>query len=239
MLRKKKPELNYLAQAVPEFSDEYAEELAQRFGVPSVATLDLRITNSGDVGAAINVLQETVSWVVLQFQSQLLTRLRSTAPELFFDVEKKFEFTALMSAELAAFSRAFLDTGIQLQTAIEAQNDELAEKYSQQAIRLVLAFLNQMRKYVNDFQHFATLDAWNNYQDKLGRLKVDDRRTLDVFFTQFMTSFSTVRRVVNNEVQGAIDNQREVSVRVIFAWLGEVTGAIKRMRISAERLIDS
>ncbi len=238
--------LSFISGALQEPAQFYAEEPNDHLTRSKLFANDPdRLVALYDVGipqealnAAISVAQKSKNWIRIQFESKLLKRVEECSPDILFDMEKKFEFTGLVSTELAAFSSNFVQAASALDEAIKAGNEEAAARYANASLSMILTFLGRMDEHYSDFGHFFQTATYQQYRAKLNTMKVADRRLIEAFYTQFESAIAVMRRVFDREIPAAQAN-KTVDLNAVFRWLTHVSQAVTSMYNAAYRVVNT
>ncbi|GGY49545.1 hypothetical protein [Parvularcula lutaonensis] len=190
------------------------------------------------LGIAIGVAQKSKNWIRLQFTSKLLKKIEECSPDILFDMEKKFEFTSMVSRELSGFSEEFIRVAALLEDAIKRQDKEAAARYAQHSLELILLFLGRMNQHYQDFGHFFETGVYNQFRAKLNTMSVGDRRLIEAFYTQFQSGVAVMTRVFSGEIPQAQRN-RAVTINHVFRWLSQVSQSVSGMYNAAIKVVNA
>lgn len=178
---------------------------------------------SGDnMHIAISIAEKAKNWVAINLSSRILSKVKSCSPDILFDLEKKFEFTVLITQEYRAFSQAMLSASLALDDAIAAKNEDEISRLTKAVIAMTLAFLSQMKEFYEDYDHFFGTQVYETYRHKLNAMSVKDRRVIDAFFTQFQSGIAAMRRVFEREIPSAVAREN-VTLELVFRWLSQIS----------------
>ena len=244
--RKSDASLSFIGEAHREPAAFYAGEPQDELEAAKLFFDDPeRLTALYDIGipqealnAAIGIAQKSKNWIRIQFESRLLKKIEECSPDILFDMEKKFGFTQLVSAELAAFSSNFVKTAVVLDEAIKRGDEETAARCAAHSLDMILTFLGRMHQHYSDFGHIFMATTYQQYRGKLNTLKVADRRLIEAFYTQFESAVAVMRRVFEREIPSAQANSA-VNLNSLFRWLTHLSQAVSSMYHAAYQIVNA
>ena len=210
---------SYIAEPVLLKASFVSEKDTPAFEVAPIEDIDKVAT---DLTTLISELSNRAPKTELKTKrNALLTKLESVAPDLLFDIEKKIGLTLLWNDLIIDFSEHYTHASEAFDRAQANGNRAGAERAAERMTKLMIALIAAMQTVYEDYKGFLDRKAYDHNLDKLSKLKVDERRRIDSFYSRFDAMRSRLNRLFERDIPAAL-RRNDITLDDLVNWVSRI-----------------